>query len=68
MDTQLDGYEYLWDGSRPGWVLAKDADFPGELFIVNREDDVLLKVDNPHLKAALCQKMLSYGCEVINEF
>ncbi len=68
MDSLSTGYEYLWDGSSPGWVLAKEAGFPGELFIYNRQDDAMLKVDDPELKAALCDKMLSSGCDVIEEF
>lgn len=64
MAEGVEKYSYLWDGSQNGWKLIREADFPGELFIVNRETGSLLHIDDPVLKAALSAQMLKAGIEV----
>lgn len=64
MTENIDKYNYLWDGSEPGWKLLRDVDFPGELFIVNREMGSHLHVDSPRLKEMLCARMLGAGIEI----
>ena len=63
----LKEYEYLWDGSKPGWVLRKSSTSIYGHSIINKLHGVILLVESEELCEAIWQKMKEHGCEVLEE-
>lgn len=62
---RLDECRYLWDGSSPRWVLIKAIDDQGEYSIFDRDNFVLMHIDDPAMHAVICERMIAHGCEIL---
>lgn len=67
MNNTLAEYRYLWDGSRPGWVLLKAPDLPGGYCVFHKINRTLLHIDDSNVNEAVCGKMKENGCEVLEQ-
>lgn len=67
MTRDLEMYSYLWDGTQSGWKLAREKEFPDDIFIINHENGTFLLVDDPSLKKRLLERMLRAGMEIEEE-
>jgi hypothetical protein len=65
-DEALAEYEYLWDGSSPGWVLLKAPDLAG-YGVFNKTNPSVLLIESEETNEAVCRKMKESGCEVLEE-
>ena len=63
----LSKYQYLWDGSTPGWVLLKAPDLPGGYCVFHKINRTLLHIDDASDNEAICQKMKESGCEILEK-
>ncbi len=63
----LAGYEYLWDGSKPGWVLLRSPELASGYCVIHKTDQVLMHIDDERLALLLCERMRASGCEVLEE-
>jgi hypothetical protein len=66
-DNTLTKYQYLWDGSRPGWVLLKAPDLPGGYCVFHKPNRTLLHIDDSNLNEAVCKEMKRYGSEILDK-
>ena len=67
--NELSEYEYLWDGSDPGWVLvAEDDAEPGVKFVIyNKKRKTMLLIEDASVSKAVNERMLSIGVEILPE-
>ena len=68
MVNPLTQYEYLWDGSTPGWVLVR-SDGPEEhegYSVYNKESRMLCLIEDDTIHRMVCEKLLSQGAEVLD--
>ena len=65
MTINISKYKYLWDGTQEGWCLLKSDEF-NSYSIVNEKHSLILHLDDPSMKASLCNEMLSKNIKVIN--
>ena len=67
--NELSEYEYLWDGSDPGWVLVADDDAePGVEFVVyNKNRKTMLVIEDASVSKVVSERMLSIGVEILPE-
>lgn len=66
MPNTLDCYNYLWDGSAPGWVLLKAPELAGGYCIFNELNSTLLHIDDEELNLRLCQRLKEKGHKMID--
>lgn len=66
-DEALAEFEYLWDGSSPGWVLLKSPSRVGEYCVFNKANPSVLLIESNEINEAVCRKMKESGCEVLDE-
>ena len=66
-DEALAEYEYLWDGSSPGWVLLKVPDPPGGYCVFHKTNRAVLLIESEETNEAVCRKMRESGCEILEE-
>ena len=64
---RLGQFQYLWDGSQPGWVLLKAPDLPGGYCVFHKSGRILFHMENGELNQAICEKMKAHGCEIIDK-
>lgn len=66
-DEALAEFEYLWDGSSPGWVLLKAPDLAGGYCVFHKTNPSVLLIERDEINEAVCRKMKESGCEVLDE-
>ena len=67
MSEDLSEFSYLWAHDNGGWVLLKSDEMLGGYCIFNKRNMVLKHIQSDVLNMELCQKMLSEGCEVLED-
>jgi hypothetical protein len=63
----LSKYNYLWNGSSPGWVLLKAPDLPGGFCVFHKVNQTLLHIESANINEAVCKRMKESGCEIIEK-
>ena len=68
MSTLAD-YQYLWDGTDPGWMLVSsdDRDAEASHVIYNKQRKMILMVDDAAASRAIVEQMLAKGVEILSE-
>jgi hypothetical protein len=70
MEKDLKEYEYLWNGSSPGWVLVRDReDDPresGQYAIYNEMTSMLLLIEDSHIHNKVCDRLLSLKAKILD--
>lgn len=70
MTTNLKSYEYLWDGSEPGWVLLRESNENGEEIgyaVFNRRTAMMLIIEDNFDHAAVVEQMLKAKVDVLDQ-
>jgi len=65
-ESDFKRYDYLWDGTDPGWVLLKAPLLPGGLCIYNKIGRVLFHIESSELNQALCERLKQKGTETLD--
>ena len=67
--SEIAEYEYLWDGSQPGWCLVQldlaSSDQPA-YSIYNQRDSTALIIEDDSLFGSVIERMLAEGCSVVS--
>ena len=66
-DDEVAKYDYLWNGSNPGWVLLKAPDLAGGYCVFHKSNHVVLLIESSRVNDAVCRKMQEAGCEVLEQ-
>jgi hypothetical protein len=70
MNSNLERYKYLWDGSSEAWALMQstrhEPNAPPSYSIVNTETRRALLISDNALFAQVIQEMLSHGVRIVS--
>ncbi len=67
--SEIAEYEYLWDGSQPGWCLVQLKLAPSDqpaYSIYNQPDSTALIIEDDSIFDGVIQRMLAEGCRVLS--
>jgi len=67
MTTQVQEYQYLWDGTAPEWALMRGEDSSdiGNYLIVNMQSKSAKLIENDDEARQVIQNMLDAGVRVV---
>lgn len=67
--SEIAEYQYLWDGSQPGWCLVQldsvSSDQPA-YSIYHQPDSTALTIEDDSLFDSVIERMLAEGCRVVS--
>jgi hypothetical protein len=68
MTDVLSQYEYLWNGTSPGWVLVRShvGEKESPYVVFNERTSMLLLIENRRTHEAVCEQLLSLGAKVLD--
>ena len=67
--SNLADYQYLWNGTKPGWVLVQsdDCDAEASHVVYNKQRKTMLIIDDADILRAIVEQMLARGVEILPE-
>lgn len=65
MKEEINKYNYLWNGSQPGWVILETQE--GHPCVFNEIEGTLLHIEEEHINKKICQHMKDLRIKTIKK-